>query len=223
MIRPCIRQDINNIPGKTHHWTNIKEVFQECKYVLGLKQPRNVLRQVAHAAFERKINIISEEPGLFKCLKPRCKLCSNNYIQECQRFETSNHKIWEVRCRITCDSINVLYFLTCNMCNGNTTKLGKTSTSFRARLNNHVSSCRTGETSDIFDKHVFSCGTANNCLREPFCKAYAFLVLRDADKLINGEDFPQQEIWYHELVSFYLDVWSGFCVTIPLPLPFTCA
>ena len=69
------------------------------------------------------------------------------------------------------------------------TKTGKTWTKFRTRLNNHISDCRTGRTSDIFDLHVHECGIKNNCLGEPYFKVYAFMKLSSSDKLLTYESY----------------------------------
>ena len=63
-------------------------------------------------------------------------------------------------------------------------KTGKTWSKFRERLNNHISDCRTGRTTDIFDLHVHECGINNNCLNPPYFKVYAFMKLSNADKLL---------------------------------------
>ena len=65
-----------------------------------------------------------------------------------------------------------------------TTYVGKTSTTLRSRMNNHISGCRNSRTSDIFDIHVYHCGLKNNKLRAPFFKVFAFMSLTSSDKLI---------------------------------------
>ena len=58
-------------------------------------------------------------------------------------FITSNGYNWKIRCHINCHSTNVLYFSSCNSCNGNTTYTGKT-VNFRHRMNNHITACCYG-------------------------------------------------------------------------------
>ena len=69
------------------------------------------------------------------------------------------------------------------------TKTGKTWTNFRTRLNNHISDCRIGRTSDIFDRHVHECGIKNNCLKEPFFQVFAFMKLTSSSKLLTYESY----------------------------------
>ena len=172
----------------SHLNERVRTVFNDCKFVLGLKQPRNILRLVSHANFDSTGMLSTfEEPGLFtECSDPRCVLCKT-YIQQCKSFYTANGVLWQIRCHMNCNSENVLYYLSCNMCNGATTYTGKTRTKFRLRLNGHISDCRTGNTTDKFDLHVHECGTKNGCLSPPFFKVYAFLKLKSPEKLISYE------------------------------------
>jgi len=59
----------------------------------------------------------SRANDLFKEFKDRrCNLCNLDYIQECSSFTTANKKVWNIKCNISCQSENVLYYLTCNSC-----------------------------------------------------------------------------------------------------------
>ena len=170
--------------------SRITEVFKDAKFVLGLRQPQNILRQLTRAQFKSNPcrETENEEPGLFaECTDPRCELCGLGYIQQCKTFITANKQEWFIRCHINCNSKNVLYYLVCNMCEGSTTYTGKTKTRLRDRLNNHISSCRSGETSDRFDRHVHKCGLQNGNLKPPYFKVYAFMKLKHPEKLISYE------------------------------------
>ena len=99
----------------------LKKVFDKCKVIHALKQPKNLLR------LSSKPNVqtcISEKYGLYRyeCKDSRCNLCAS-CIQECSSFKTSNGYNWKIRWHINCNchSTNILYFLSCNYCNGNTT------------------------------------------------------------------------------------------------------
>ena len=111
---------------------------------------------------------------------------------------TKGGSIWHIewhslhiKCHINCNSTNVLYYLSCNCCNGRTTYIGKTSTSLRIRTNNHISDIKTGNTNDRFDMHVRHC--SNLQLTEPFFKLYALMSLKDSSKLLVYERM------YHKL------------------------
>ena len=102
-------------------------------------------------------NCISKKYGLYRYeLKYSCcNLCAR-YIQKCPSFITSNGYNWKIRCHINCHSINVLYFLSCNSCNGFTRYTGKT-VNFRHRMNTHISPCCYRTSTYILDNHVFKC------------------------------------------------------------------
>ena len=175
--------NIVNRFNKIVHNTNnvdIKNLFKDKIAVLSQKQPKNLLNLVTSSSLHNH----REENGLFHCTtktKP-CNLCKL-YIQKCSSFPLSNGKIWEIKCHITCKSKNVVYFLSCLNCDE--TYIGKTN-NFRLRMNVHISSCRTGNTTDKFDKHVIDC---NKDKVEPFFKIYAMICLKDEAKLLPYENY----------------------------------
>ena len=59
-----------------------------------------------------------------------------------------------------------------------TTNTGKTY-DFRERMNNHISACRNGGSSDLFDEHVYQCKQKHpNPDTEPYFHIYAFMIVR---------------------------------------------
>ena len=127
----------------------IQKVFGDVKFVHARRQPPNILRQITSAKF---INTSTkkEESGIFCCKRSNCKLC-RLYLQECKYFSTMKGK-WVVKCHVICNSKNVIYFQRCNFCNYEC-NIGKAE-NIRLRQNNHMSSCRNGTGTDLFDKHV---------------------------------------------------------------------
>lgn len=162
----------------------VKEVFHDTRVVLALRQPKNILRHITATKFQSVQSNITENYGLFKCDCKRCLLCKY-YIVECTSFKTSNNINWEIKCHITCNSKNVIYFLTCLCCNYET-YTGKTNV-FRLRMNNHISEIRTGNSTDRFDNHVMRCKEQHNITKEPFFKIYAFIILPSERLLIPYE------------------------------------
>ena len=74
---------------------DVNSVFKDCRTVLALKQPPNLLRQLTKASFSSNPNANRREklePGLFKCSNNRCKLCKL-YIQECKTFYSLDYQI----------------------------------------------------------------------------------------------------------------------------------
>ena len=158
-----------------------REFFASKKVILSHRQPKNLLRQLTSAKFTSPTTNDSNnlENGIHLCNRPNCNICSM-YLTKCQKFRTSANVDWEVRQHVTCRSKNVIYFLKCNVCN-ECTYVGRTN-DFRERTNNHISSCRTGNGSDKFDKHVFQCNKSKK-LKEPLFKAWIFVELKTQDRL----------------------------------------
>ena len=167
---------------------DVNSVFKDCRTVLALKQPPNLLRQLTKASFSSNPNANRREklePGLFKCSNNRCKLCKL-YIQECKTFYTSNNVLWTIKSHISCNSKNVLYYLKCVCCNFQSTYTGKT-VNLRLRSNNHISSCRLGNNDNVFDLHVFKCMKEHNIYCEPYFHIYAFMSVSKEELLLPYE------------------------------------
>ena len=164
----------------------IKNVFNNCTFMQAYKQPKNLLRQLTKAVFstpqgplDNNMNETHKEAALVKCKSSKCKLCQL-YIQPCDSFQTSNGTVWQIRNRIDCNSLNVLYWLKCMKCKKKdaTTNTGKT-WDFRERMNNHISACRNGRSSDLFDEHVYHCKQKHpDPDAEPYFHIYAFMIVR---------------------------------------------
>ena len=161
----------------------LQQAFKEVKLIQAFKQPPNLLRLLSNSSFISS-NTYSPK-GLFKCKNIRCKLCKL-YVQEGSSFVTSNGTNWSVKCYADCNSMNTLYFLQCIFCNYET-YTGKTD-NLRLRTNNHITGCRHGTSTDMFDNHVYLCSKNNNMpLCEPFFKLNVFMVVNDYNKLRNYE------------------------------------
>ena len=163
--------------------TRLKTAFKNSKVVLALRQPPNLLRQLSKAKFT-SIPRSPKENGIFTCGRSICDICTY-YLQPCKSFQTSNGIEWFVKSHITCHSKFVIYFLKCLSCNEKETYSGKTN-HLRKRTNNHISSCRTGRSTDKFDLHVHKC---NKTLTEPFFKLYVFVELLDDSLLDSYENY----------------------------------
>ena len=86
----------------------------------------------------RKLEI--QNPRIVLCNNNRCKLCKL-YLQPVTSFTTATGNTWNIKSHITCDSKNMVYFLSCNLCNGDMNYIGQT-TNLRQRMNNHISISR---------------------------------------------------------------------------------
>ena len=81
----------------------------------------------------------------------------------------------------------MLYYLKCKACDGKTTYTGKTNI-IRKRMNNHISCCRLGTGTNIFDKHVHLCKAGKN-ISEPYFEIYAFMTVKNEEDLCVYERF----------------------------------
>ena len=160
-----------------------RNLFAQKRVIHAMKQPPNILRQVTSAKFIGNITSIPpKRNGIFRCSDDRCKI-HEHYLMECSEFKVANGSIWQVPSHITCNSKFVVYYLICNGCD-NFSKVGKTN-NLRKRTNVHISSCKSGKTSDIFDKHVYACKKDHV---DPVFKLYVLLELNNYDKLRVYED-----------------------------------
>ena len=167
-------------------------MFSNSKVVLALRQPPNLLNQLTRAKFVSAPQEI--EIGLFKCNKVNCKIC-RLYLQEGKSFITANGFEWLVKSRITCHSLNTIYYLECISCmlnNKKTTYTGKTN-NLRNRTNNHISDCYTGNTTDQFDLHVHKCMEKHKYENEPYFKLNVFLELPSPKYLETYEKYIHKQ------------------------------
>ena len=74
------------------------------------------------------------------------------------------------------------------MCN-DVSYTGKTKTRLRIRTNNHISSCKNGTGTNIFDNHVYTCGLNARSLKPPYFKMYAFMKLSSEKMLVTYERY----------------------------------
>ena len=165
----------------------IKDIFKDTKVVLANRQPPNILRRISKALFSSE-NYDQLEPGLFKFHRKCCIKCKL-YVQECQSFITANNYNWVIKSHIHCNSRNVLYYLKCLACQGQTTYTGKTNT-LRSRTNNHITRCRLGNSCNKFDIHVFNCRQGKQ-IKEPYFELYAFMTIK------HEEDLGEYELFLH--------------------------
>ena len=61
--------------------------------------------------------------------------------------------------------------------------IGDNTKGFKLRKNQHISDCKTGVSTRKFPRHVYECGTKNNCLEEPFFSLNIMFWLNKSDRL----------------------------------------
>ena len=93
----------------------------------------------------------------------------------------SNDKILEIHKDINCHSVNVIYYLKCDMCSEKETYIGKpigdTVKDSKVRIEQHISDGKTGNSL----RHISSCGVESNCLQETFFRLKFMLRLNKSN------------------------------------------
>ena len=104
----------DNVRGDT-----MKKVFNNCRVVIGTRQPKALRRYLIKSKFRRCKTSISckKSPGLYRCNR-KCKYHRLGYIKPCKgfRFGKDDEFVWEYRRYFACDSKNVIYVLKCGRC-----------------------------------------------------------------------------------------------------------
>ena len=167
---------LKNCPDST-----TREIFENKEIVLALKQPKSILRELSKARFDT--TNIQVENGIFHCKDTRCKICEK-YLVKCKEFTMTSGTKWIVPSYIDCNSKNVIYYQLCEFCK-KVSNIGKTNC-LRDRTNGHISSCRLGNSSDVFDNHVYNCKTNDI---GPYFKLWILMEVNDTNKLLVYENY----------------------------------
>ena len=164
---------------------HLRSMYKDTNFILSLKQPKNLYRELTSSRFISSFKNI-RKPGTYKRSYKRCKIFQN-YLNETNKFTMSNGKVREIRREIDCHSVNVIYYLKCKMCNEKETYIGKTkgdnTKRFKVRVNQHISDCKTGDSTCKLPRHIYDCGTKNRCLEKPFFSPNIILQLSKSDRL----------------------------------------
>ena len=165
--------------------------FKDTKIIHAYSQPPNLLRSLTSSKFITGNE--NQKTGIFRCSDKRCKICKI-YLQTGDSVIMADGSTWYIKCYGTCNSTNTVYFQICNFCKEES-NIGKTD-KFRGRTNTHISGCRTGRTTDLFDLHVFKCATEKGIdltfpSSEPFFTLHILMVCRSYNKLLSYESMLQ--------------------------------
>ena len=123
----------------------LKEFFPKNSIIPSYRRSKNLKEILAPSKFEPREsqNNNSPEGGCFKCDKSRCDLCKN-YLAESKDFGSFiTGKSYAIRPKLTCDSKNVIYLISCKKCR--LQYIGSTTTEFKVRFRNHKSSMITNK------------------------------------------------------------------------------
>ena len=57
-------------------------------------------------------------------------------------------------------------------------------------MNNHITACCYGTSTNKFENHVFKCSNKNKHVgKEPYFKVYAFMTVNNENKLLHYESY----------------------------------
>ena len=185
-LKPVMTKAKQELINACEEEESLKEIFNDCRFFIAKRQPKNLLRILSPSQFSSTTNS-TIEPTITKCKDKRCKICLQ-YLQTTTKFKLASGKEWSVKCNMSCNSKNVIYFLKCNKCN-TTSYIGKTN-NLRKRTNQHISTCRTGNGTDKFDQHVYHCNKESS--NEPYFKLYLMIELKDPNLLLTYESHFHQ-------------------------------
>ena len=80
-----------------------------------------------------------------------------------------------------------MYYLKCSICDHKEKYIGKTVDDnvvlFKSRINQHISDCRTGNTTCKFPIYVYPCAIKNKFLKEPYFQLNISMKLKDSRQL----------------------------------------
>ena len=108
---------------------------------------RNIADICVHTKHRRQFN--RETPGCSKCSK-KCAVCP--YISENDSFHGLDGSSYQMARKVTCDSRNVIYFISCIECSAPIFG-GETGDRVYARMQNHLSRIRARNTADPVGHH----------------------------------------------------------------------
>ena len=89
---------------------------------------------------------------------------------------------------MTCQIKNIIYFLKCTSFVYSTTYISKTVV-LHSRMNNRITSCKLGGSTDKSENHIFYC--MQNQKQEPFFQILTFLELANKQNLLLYEKLLQ--------------------------------
>ena len=183
-----IHSKLSNIQSR-----HFSEVFENKKVIFSQKQPKKSLQLLIRARFNAEVNAFWQENRLFRCFDKRFQ---NLFTLYCER--ASNNMRWELWSHATSRSVNIMYYLKCNISKKKETYIGKTVDDnilgFKSRMTQQISDSRTGDSTWKFLMHVYKCGLKNKCLSEPFFEINAMMRLKSSNQLETYENYFHKKL-----------------------------
>ena len=124
----------------------LKELFPLGSIIPSFCRSKNLKELLAPSRFKtaEEGQTIQQSNGCFKCERNRCDLCQNFFVESKSFLSLQTGKKYTIHSRLTCDSKNVIYLVSCKKCR--LQYIGSTTTDFRISFRNHKSAMLTNKT-----------------------------------------------------------------------------
>ena len=129
----------------------------------------------------------TDKPGCHPCSRSNCAICRDHLIALDSITSSVTKQKFPIKQHIHCNSTNLIYIITCSLCNKQYT--GQTSTTLRQRLNNHKSAIRRPNTTESVASHFQQTDHSIKNLRVQGVE----LVPVDPDKATNARHLSEAE------------------------------
>ena len=147
-------------------------------------------------------NMAAQQTKISKCNNGRCSTCL--FVKNCDNFKSTNTNriffpILKSCLTLNCTTENVVYLITCNLCN--IQYIGETKNSVRVRFNGHKSSIKSGKSSQLVHHHFHNeCHGLNNCSILPIEKIEALGL---NDQALKNLRLERELFWTKMLQTSY--------------------
>ena len=133
---------LTNFCQKIKHLISNEEEFKNDKVLVAYKQSTNIRQMLVRSALES--DIVYSFKG---CHNAQCLMCKYHTVESNNFRSAHNKHQFSLSHDITCKTENVVYLITCNICN--IQYVGETGQRLNDRLNQHKSSISKDENNPI--------------------------------------------------------------------------
>jgi hypothetical protein len=118
--------------------TTRKDFDSSCNTLIKALIPRGYKKRkmshIKNLVWPNNTHCLPSKNGFYTCLKPRCRTCP--YSSRAHTFRSHTHsKVYTIKQKLTCESKNLVYLITCSFCG--LQYVGQTKNSLRVRHTQH--------------------------------------------------------------------------------------
>ena len=171
-------------------------IFKDYKPILAYKNYKNLGNVLVHS----KVKLIDYATYFVtQCGRKKCKTCK--IIHEGPYFRcTNNNRRFRIRENLNCESLNVIYVITCDVCQKQ--YVGHTTQKLADRVNNHMSCIRTRKHTPVslhFNLPGHSINNLKICPIERLHLENSGLNKTEITNILH----KKEKFWQHNLCTFY--------------------